>query len=125
MNSLPNIHDLERRHGITWPELVELEPKLAQLLCESQRASANCRGWSDVDRIFAPIRNSLAESVGFAGIRHQHPVLGSLAAYEVAYWKLYVAVAGSLPGSCDRAPDAVREAQAGKVAPECSSASAV
>jgi hypothetical protein len=51
-----------------------------------------------VDPAFSPIRNSLGELVGFAGKNHAHPILGSLDAYQVAYWKLYDAVAGLLPG---------------------------
>ena len=97
MHPFPNIRDLERTHGITWHELVDLEPKLAQLLWESCRACVNCRRWPDVDRIFAPIRNSLAELVGFARRHHRHPVLSSHGAYEVAYWKLHDAVSALLP----------------------------
>jgi anti-anti-sigma factor len=44
-----------------------------------------------------PVRNELAGLVGFAGRHHRHPVLGSVGAYEVAYWKLYGAVTGLLP----------------------------
>jgi hypothetical protein len=51
-----------------------------------------------VERFFSPLRNSLAGLVGFAGKHHRHPVLGSAGAYEVAYWRLYDAVAGLLPG---------------------------
>jgi hypothetical protein len=56
--------------------------------------SATYRRWSDVDGVFALIRNTLTELVGFAGRHHRHPILGSTGAYEVAYWKLYDAVAG-------------------------------
>src|SRR6516165_3845978 len=119
MHLFPNIRDLERTHGITWHELVDLEPKLAQLLWESCRACVNCRRWPDVDRIFAPIRNSLAELVGFARRHHWHPVLGSLGAYEVAYWKLYGAVAALLPSRAGDAVDAVQELRARTVVRTC------
>src|SRR6516225_7872165 len=66
MKPFPNHHDLERTHGITWHQLVDLEPRLAQLLWESRQAGVSCRCWSDVDRILSPIRNSLSELVGFA-----------------------------------------------------------
>ena len=109
MHLLPDIRELERAYGVTWHELVDLEPKLAQLLWESRRACVNCRRWPDVDRIFAPIRNSLAELLGFARRQHWHPILGSLGAYEVAYWKLYGAVAASLLGGAGGAEEATQD----------------
>jgi hypothetical protein len=50
-----------------------------------------------VERVFAPIRSTLTELIGFTGKRHRHPVLGDAWAYQVAYWKLYDAVAELLP----------------------------
>lgn len=117
MHVVPSIRDLERTHGITWHELVDLEPKLAGLLSESQRAGVNCRRWLDVDRIFAPIRNSLGELVGFARGHPSHPVLGSLGAYLVAYWKLYTALAASLPGRAGGPATPIREFRRGAVRP--------
>ena len=51
-----------------------------------------------MDSAFAALRNSLGDLIGFTGKYHLHPVLGSTGAYQVAYWKLYAAVAGLLPG---------------------------
>jgi hypothetical protein len=96
MKLFPHFRDLEHAHGVTWNALVELEPSLAELLWGARAASVTCRRWSDVDRAFAPIRNSLAEFVGFSCPRSSHPVLGSVGAYEVAYWRLYEAAAGLL-----------------------------
>jgi hypothetical protein len=93
----PNVRDLERSHGITWNELADLEPGLPQLLREARQASLFCRQWSDVERLFAPIRAAVVEMVGFASSNCRHTVLGGLGAYQVAYWKLYDAVAGLLP----------------------------
>src|SRR5262249_13197373 len=115
MHPYPDIRTLERTHGVTWHELVELEPRLAQLLWESRQACVSCRRWPDVDRIFVPIRNSLAELVGFSRRHHWHPILGSLGAYEVAYWKLYTAVAASLPGRANGSADAVRNLATNKI----------
>ena len=123
MQPFPDILYLERTHGVSWHELVELEPKLAQLLWDSRQACVSCRRWSDVDRIFFPIRNSLAELLGFSRRHHWHPVLASLGAYEVAYWKLYTAVAASLPGRAGDTADTVRELRARKVAPDCTKGS--
>ena len=111
MKPFPNHRDLEQTHGITWHELVDLEPRLAQLLWESRQAGVDCRCWSDVDRILSPIRNSLSELVGFARKHHRHPVLGSHGAYEVAYWKLHSAVAALLPRPVGGSADAVQNAQ--------------
>jgi hypothetical protein len=63
----------------------------------------------DVDRVFAPIRNTLAELVGFASKNRCHPVLGGPQAYQIAYWKLYDAVAGLLPARARRAEEVVEE----------------
>jgi hypothetical protein len=97
MAPFPKLHDLERMHGITWHELVDLEPRLARLLWESRQAGENCRNRPDADREFASIRNTLAELVGFARRHRWHPVLSTLGAYEVAYWKLYGTVAALVP----------------------------
>ena len=97
MKPYPNFRDTERLWDITWADLNALEPRVEELLWAARAASVTCRRWSDVGRVFAPIRNILTELVGFAGRHHRHPVLGSVGAYEVAYWKLYDAVAALLP----------------------------
>jgi hypothetical protein len=96
MKLFPHFRDLERTYGVTWHELVEREPRLAELLWGARQASVTCRRWSDVDRTFSPLRNFLAELVGFSSSRRSHPILGSVQAYEVAYWRLYEATAGLL-----------------------------
>jgi hypothetical protein len=98
MEPYRNYRHLEKRFGITWFDLAALEPKLEELLWAARQASINCRRWADVSRLISPIRNSLDELVGFAGKNRQHSVLGSTKAYEIAYWKLYDAVAELLPG---------------------------
>jgi hypothetical protein len=105
MKPYPHFRDLERRTGITWHELVELDSRLAALLWEARRACVACRCRSDVDRAFAPIRSALSELVGLAGQNCRHRALSSPGAYEVAYWKLYDAVAGLLPGAAVSASD--------------------
>ena len=97
MKPYPNIRDMERPAGITWGDLTALEPRLEALLWAARRASVGCRRWSEVDPVFVPIRSALTELIGFAGGHHRHPVLGGAGAYQVAYWKLYDAVAGLLP----------------------------
>jgi hypothetical protein len=97
MNLYPNFRDMERHSGITWQDLVELEPRLGELLWKARQAGASCLCWSDVDRVFFPIRNSIFDLIGFTSVNRKHRVLGSTGAYEVAYWKLYDAVAGLLP----------------------------
>jgi hypothetical protein len=56
-----------------------------------------------VARVFGPLRNELAGLLGFAGKHRRHPVLGSVGAYEVAYWKLYHAVAALVPAGANEA----------------------
>jgi hypothetical protein len=97
MTLCPNVYELERRHGVRWCELADLEPRVQHLLWRARAAGARCRSWSDVERCFSPLQNELAGLLGFSGCQSRHPVLGSLGAYTVAYWKLYEAVAGLLP----------------------------
>jgi hypothetical protein len=97
MKPYPNIRELEHVSGITRDELTAREPRLVNLPWDARQAGAVRRRWSDVERVFAPIRSSLADLVGFTGRNHRDPILGSTAAYQVVYWKLYDAVAGLLP----------------------------
>ena len=115
MNPYPNFRDMERLSGITWQDLVELEPRLGDLLWRARQAGVGCLCWSDVDRVFSPFRNAVAELVGFAGHNHRHPVLGGTGAYQVAYWKLYDAVAGLLPGSAGGTAEAPEKQPGGHV----------
>jgi anti-anti-sigma regulatory factor len=94
----PDVDAVQRTFRIAWAELVELEPQLESLLKRARTAGASCRTFTDVDRVFGPVRNELAALIGFAGKHHRHPVLGSVGALEVAYWKLYDAVARLVAG---------------------------
>jgi hypothetical protein len=98
-----NLRNLEHLTGLTWHELVGLEPRLGDLLWRARQACVRCRRGADIGQVFLPIRDTLAGLVGFAGKHHAHPVLGSARAYAVAGWKLYDAVAGLLPGRADTA----------------------
>jgi hypothetical protein len=97
MNHIPKVHDLERTHGVTWGELAGLEPRLNELLWQARAAGGDCHCREDVARAFAPFRGAVAELVGVLGRHSGHPVLGSVGAYEVAYWRLHNAVCGLLP----------------------------
>jgi hypothetical protein len=94
----PNVDDEQRAYGVTWGQLVELEPQVETLLWRARQAGAGCRTLADVDRAFTSLRDELTGLIGFFGKHHRHPILGSTGAYEVAYWKLYDAVAGLLAG---------------------------
>jgi hypothetical protein len=122
MTAYPNFRDLERLSGITWADLTAREPGLGELLWEARQASVPCRRWSDVDQAFAPLRNSLANLVGFAGKHQGNPVLGSSDAYQVAYWKLYDAVAALLPGRTGRTEEAPEKQRTETVAEPCPTA---
>jgi hypothetical protein len=124
MNLYPNFHDMEHLSGITWQDLVELEPRLGELLWKARQAGASCLSWSDVDWVFSPVRNSIFDLVGFTSVNRRHRVLGSTGAYEVAYWKLYDAVAGLLPRNAPGAVEAP-EKQGGEPVGEASRTQAV
>jgi hypothetical protein len=107
MNPIPKVRELEQTFDVTWHELAGLEPRLNELLWHARAAGAGCGSWEDAERVFAPFRDAVAELVGFRGKHHRHPLLGSVGAYEVAYWRLREAVTGLLPR-----PAAVREVPA-------------
>jgi|SRR6516164_2560172 hypothetical protein len=119
MKAYPNFRDLEIENGLAWPDLVALEPKLAELLWRARQASVTCRRWSDVERAFGPVRNEVTELVGFVGKHQRHSVLGSVGAYTVAHWKLYDAVAGLLPCCADRAEEALEKQRKEIVSETC------
>jgi hypothetical protein len=97
MSYIPKVHNLERAFAVTWSELVAQEPQLNDLLWQAREAGAHCSCWEDVPRLFAPFRGALAELVGCLSRHSRHSVLGSVGAYEVAYWRLYDAISGLLP----------------------------
>ena len=99
----PSVSNVQRTFGVTWGELVEAEPQVESLLWRAREGGALCHSFADVARVFGPLRNELAGLLGFAGKHRRHPVLGSVGAYEVAYWKLYDAVVALVPASADEA----------------------
>jgi hypothetical protein len=113
VNQIPKASELESAYGVTWGELAGLEPRLNELLWQARAAAAGCRCREDARRVFAPFRDAVAGLIGFAGRHRDHAVLGSVGAYEVAYWRLYHAVFGLLPRPAD-----VQDAQAAP-APAC------
>jgi anti-anti-sigma factor len=98
-----SVSDVQRTCGVTWGELVEAEPQVESMLWRAREGGAHCHTFADVARVFGPLRNELAGLLGFAGKHRRHPVLGSVGAYEVAYWKLYDALVALVPASADEA----------------------
>jgi anti-anti-sigma factor len=98
-----SVSDVQGTFGVTWGELVEAEPQVESLLWRAREGGARCRTFADVERGFGPLRNELAGLFGFAGKHRRHPVLGSVGAYQVAYWKLYDAMAALVPAGADEA----------------------
>jgi anti-anti-sigma regulatory factor len=103
--SRPKEADAQRNSAVTWAQLVELEPELQTLLWRARGTGAGCRTLTDVDRGFGPVRNELIALIDFSGRHHRHPVLGSPQAYQVAYSKLYDAMAGLLAGRANGAAE--------------------
>ena len=125
MKPYPNFRELERLTGVTWHDLAALEPRPGELLWRARQAGVGCRCWSDVERVFRRVRNELAELIGFTGKHQRHPVLGSTGAYQVAYRKLYDAVAGLLPGHAGGAVEAPEKQRGGPVGETCPTEAAV
>jgi anti-anti-sigma regulatory factor len=87
----------ERTPSLTWTQLLELEPAIESLLWRARAAGASCRTKADVPRVFSPVAHELAELIGFSGKHRRHRVLGTVEAYQIAYWKLYEGVAACVP----------------------------
>jgi hypothetical protein len=94
MRDVRNVKDMERIHGVRWDELVEAEPALERLLKVARMVGDCCRNWRDVERGWGQFKNDIAGLVGYSGKHRGHPLLGTVAAYDVTYWKLHNAVAG-------------------------------
>src|SRR5215468_9085839 len=101
MSPIPSIEELERRHSVTFWQLVELEPRLELLMLQARQAGRACRSQADVTSEFSPLRNRLATLIGFSSQHNRHRVLGSVGAYEVAYWNLYGVLMNFLPQDGD------------------------
>lgn len=98
MKDVRNVKDMERIHGVQWEQLAEAEPELDKLLNVARMVGDGCRTWRDVERGWTQFKNDVAELVGYFGKHRGHPTLGSVAAYDVTYWKLHNAVAGDRRG---------------------------
>jgi hypothetical protein len=96
LRHVPAADEMERLHGFTFAHLIDLEPRLEPLLWEARQAGTTCRSLAAFHQAISTVGQQLYELVGFA---RPHRVLGSVGAYEVAYWKLLHAVADSVPGS--------------------------
>lgn len=93
MKDVRNVKDMEYIHQIKWVDLAQLEPELDRLLEIARGVGDGCRTWRDVERGWSQFKNEIAGLVGFFGKHRQHATLGTVAAYDVVYWKLHNAVA--------------------------------
>ena len=86
-----DVKRLERHHGITWNELVELEPRLDGLLCDAQCSRPLPEEEDDFNYEIAwgQFKQPIADLVGY--FRHDNcdPRLTTVGAYEVAYYTLW------------------------------------
>ncbi len=89
MKDFTHVKEMERIHGLHWEQLVEIEPRLDQLL-ESAR-SVFCRNWEDVHRGFSQFKTDIHHLT--RSIVNRYPSLEGHAVYDVMYWKLHNAVA--------------------------------
>lgn len=87
-----DIKHLEEHHGITWEELVELEPRLDGLLSEVQDARPLNKRRFNYEIAWGRFKNPITDLVGY--FRHDDcdPRLKTVGAYEVAYYTLWHAL---------------------------------
>ncbi len=93
MKDVTCVKDMERIHKTTWDRLAELEPELNTLLADARSVGQFCQSWRDVEKNWTPFKNPIHRLVGLFGKHQGHPELGTVAAYDVTYWKLHNAVA--------------------------------
>jgi|LakMenE18May11ns_1017448.scaffolds.fasta_scaffold9205534_1 hypothetical protein len=98
MKDVINVKEMERIHNVRWVDLAELEPELDRLLNFARMVGNGCRNWWDVERRWGQFKNEIAGLVGYFGKHRRHPTLGTVAAYDVVYWKLHNAVANDERG---------------------------
>jgi hypothetical protein len=90
---MPNeIKQLENPRRLTWSELVELEPRLENLLCQVE-ASRPIEGESDFDyyECWGHFKDPIANLVGWHR-RHGNERLRTTHAYDTAYRTLWRAL---------------------------------
>lgn len=93
MKDVTCVKNMERMHKVTWDQLVELEPELDNLLADARAVGQCCRTWRDVEKNWTPFKNPIHNLIGLFRKHRGHPVLGTVAAYDVTYWKLHNALA--------------------------------
>ena len=93
MKDVDCVKDMECMHKVTWDQLAELEPQLSTLLDEARSVGRCCRTWREVEKNWTPFKSPIQRVVGLFGKHRGHSVLGTVAAYDVVYWKLHNAVA--------------------------------
>jgi hypothetical protein len=98
MKDVTNVKDMERIHKITWDQLAELEPELDKLLADARSVGKCCRTWREIEKGWTRFKNPIHTLIGLFGKHRGHPILGTVAAYDVTYWKCHNAVARDRPG---------------------------
>jgi hypothetical protein len=92
-----NVSDIEKMHGVQWPDLVEHEPELERLLRLATMVGDACQSYADEERGWTQFKEPIANLVGFFGKNKGHPILGTRGAYDVVYWRLHNALVGDEP----------------------------
>jgi hypothetical protein len=96
MNDPAGVQDVKHERGLHWRQLADLEPRLYSLLWRARQEGVACESWPQARAVVVRLASELTSLVGFQGEHHRHPILGSVAAYEVAYWMLVEAVTSRL-----------------------------
>lgn len=84
---------------LTWAMLLALEPRLRGLLREAQQADSGCGNRFCGMEAWRALKPRLVEIVGYCRSDF-HPILGTCAAYELAYDRLLNAIPPCRGCSC-------------------------
>jgi hypothetical protein len=85
---------IEKMHKLTWEQLVELEPRLDDLLFQAELTRPEPDEAEDFnyEGAWGRFKQPIANLVGYFRRDNCDPQLKTNAAYDVAYWKLWHAL---------------------------------
>lgn len=87
-----DLKDIERMHDLNWENLADLEPRLNGLLVDAVTSRPRRKRGFNYELAWARFKQPIANLVGFHRRDECDPLLKTVAAYDVVYWKIYHAL---------------------------------